>query len=142
MKVHIPAGLKQWYDTSVILSREVDRVILIRKEGAIEAREELAQNMPKETLTPDQNAELLQIVLRPSPANIEPSGDLLIPTYLEEWLQSNGELRFRGNNEQILIDRSICLCPDPTCGKCLLVTCEDANCPVHNRDRKAVLRSA
>lgn len=33
-----------------------------------------------------------------------------------------------------------CKCNDPNCGKCLMVNCEDDNCPVHTMERKAERR--
>lgn len=34
-----------------------------------------------------------------------------------------------------------CKCDDPQCSKCLLVNCQDENCPVHTMERKATRRN-
>ena len=36
----------------------------------------------------------------------------------------------------------LCLCKDPNCAKCLLVNCNDDNCPVHTKELKAKRRKA
>ena len=141
METRIPTGLKQWYGTSVIISRGPDYTIHVKKSDTIEKFKEMAKNMPGELLTLAEKAELSQIATRPTAANIEASGSLFIPTYLEEWLRPEGELRFRGNNQQILIDRSTCLCDDPACRKCLQSNCRDLYCIVHTTAKKSVFRA-
>lgn len=136
MEIRIVPGLKQWYGLPVVISRGADRVILVQKPD-FEIPEMVAKKSPEDTLTADQKRELFFIASHPSEAKIAPSGGLAIPHYLEEWLQQEGQLRFRGNDERILIDRSRCLCDSPTCAKCLGGNCKDPICPVHRQTRKA-----
>ena len=139
MKICIPTGLKQWYDLEVIVSRSADGVVRVQKSGS-EGFAEHAEKLPGTTLTADQKKDLFLLASHPSKAKIGPSGDLVVPTYLDEWFRPEGELRFRGNNEQILIDRSTCLCADSRCRKCLQVNCQDQHCPIHTVQEKTRFR--
>lgn len=143
MKISIPDALDFWSGQDVIVSRGHKNSLLItRVENLDSMIEKGAENLSRareEAGTREQARELFLIAIRPTQLNITPSGSLSVPDQLAEWLapESEGRLRFRGGDEEIHIDRSSCLCDDPTCAKCLGGNCKDPDCFVHRQARKA-----
>lgn len=142
MEIYIPDALDFWFGLEVIVSRGYKNSLLITRVENLESMvEKGAGNLLKtaeQALTHEQARDMFLTAFRPTKLNITASGGLSVPDHLSEWLvpESEGRLRFRGGDEEIHIDRSSCLCDDPTCAKCLGGNCKDPDCFVHRQARK------
>lgn len=142
MEIHLPDAFDFWYGSAVVVSRGPDQILMMwRAEVAPERLKTLTGNVARQSSLSLSDAQEMALgTVRPTPAQIGGTGAFNVPEYLAEWLPEDGRLYFRGGEEEIIIRKTSCLCDDPSCRKCLQVTCRDQECPVHKTSAKAKFR--